>query len=192
MWGEDRRLREAFDAVRRADFLPEDQKAYAGLDQALPIGHRQTNSQPRTVYDMLALLAAEEGHRVLDVGSGSGWTTALLGHLVGSKGRVLAVEIVPELVTWSRDNLRGYEMPWTEVRQADEDVLGLPEEGPFDRVLVSAEARSMPARLVDQIAPGGRMVVPVGGRLLSVDRSPAGDVQVRAHGHYSFVPLRDD
>ena len=186
----DRRIRAAFEAVRREDFLPEEQKANALLDRALPIGHNQTNSQPRTVLNMLHLLGAGEGQRVLDVGSGSGWTTALLGHLVGPSGHVLGVELVPELVAWSRENLEGYAMPWVTVLQAREGELGLPDEAPFDRILVSAEAGELPKTLVDQLAYGGLMVVPVAGRMLSVERRSATDVVQHRHGHYSFVPLR--
>lgn len=186
----DRRIRAAFEAVRREDFLPQDQKANAPLDRALPIGHQQTNSQPRTVLNMLHLLGVEPGQRVLDVGSGSGWTTALLGHLVGPTGRVMGVELVPELVAWSHENLQGYAMPWAGVEQAREGELGLPEAAPFDRILVSAEAGELPKTLVDQLAYGGLMVVPVAGRMLSVERRSATDVVLHRHGHYSFVPLR--
>jgi protein-L-isoaspartate(D-aspartate) O-methyltransferase len=186
----DRRIQAAFEAVRREDFLPEDQRANAGLDRALPIGYHQTNSQPRTVLNMLYLLDVHAGQRVLDVGSGSGWTTALLGHLVGAPGRVRGVELVPELVAWSRDNLDGYAMPWISVQQAHEGELGLPEEAPFARILVSAEAGELPKTLVDQLADGGLMVVPVAGRMLTVERRSATEVVEHPHGHYSFVPLR--
>jgi len=186
----DRRIRAAFEAVRREDFLPQGEKANAPLDRALPIGYQQTNSQPRTVLNMLHLLGVDGGQRVLDVGSGSGWTTALLGHMVGSSGRVLGVELVPELVAWSRENLAEYAMPWVSVQQAREDELGLPDEAPFDRILVSAEASELPKTLVDQLAYGGLMVVPVAGRMLSVERRSATDVVQHRHGFYSFVPLR--
>ena len=186
----DRRVVAAFDAVRREDFLPSDQRANAPLDRALPIGYRQTNSQPRTVSNMLVLLDVRTGQRVLDVGSGSGWTTALLGTLVGPEGAVFGLELVPELVAWSRENLRAYAMPWAEIRQATEDELGLAGEGPFDRILVSAEAGELPQSLVDQLADDGLMVIPVAGRLLSVERRAGRDTQVHQHGHYAFVPLR--
>jgi protein-L-isoaspartate(D-aspartate) O-methyltransferase len=186
----DRRIQAAFEAVRREDFLPEDQVANAALDRALPIGYHQTNSQPRTVLNMLLLLGVEEGQRVLDVGCGSGWTTGLLGHLAGPSGRVMGVELVPELVAWSQENLAGYLMPWASIHQAREGELGLPEEAPFDRILVSAEATELPKTLVDQLAYGGLMVVPVAGRMLSVERRSATEVVQHRHGHYSFVPLR--
>jgi protein-L-isoaspartate(D-aspartate) O-methyltransferase len=184
------RVQAAFEAVRRRDFLREDQRANAELDQALPIGFRQTNSQPRTVANMLTLLDAREGDRVLDVGSGSGWTTALLGVLVGPTGRVFGVELVPELVDWSRENMSSHPMPWTSIHQARQGQLGLPDEAPFDRILVSAEADELPQALVDQLVVGGTMVVPVGGRLLLVERRSRDDVAVHPHGHYAFVPLR--
>lgn len=183
-----RRLDEAFEAVRRRDFLPASEHRFADQDRAILIGHGQTNSQPSTVREMLALLDVAPGHRVLDVGCGSGWTTALLGHLVGPSGAVLGVELVPELVAWGRENLAGHRMPWTDIHQAVEGVLGLPRHAPYDRVLVSAEASGVPSALVDQLVEGGLMVVPVTGRMTVVRRT-AGEPEVERHGHYAFVPL---
>lgn len=182
------RLAAAFERVRRIDFLPAKQHGFAGEDTALPIGYGQTNSQPSTVRDMLDLLDVRPGHRVLDVGCGSGWTTALLGELVGPEGLVVGVEVVPELVAWGRENLAPYAMPWTRIEPAREDVLGLPELAPYDRVLVSAEASRIPADLLEQLVVGGLMVVPVRGRMTVVRRT-AGESQVEHHGWYTFVPL---
>ncbi len=181
-------VRSAFDRVHRADFLPTRMRGFAREDAAVPIGHGQTCSQPRTVREMLELLEVAPGQRILDVGSGSGWTTALLGDLVGPEGEVVGVEIVPELVTWSRQNLAAYDLPWCRVEQARDDVLGLPEEAPFDRVLVSAEASAIPLALLDQLVMGGLLVVPVRGRMTVVRRTP-GEPEVRHAGWYSFVPL---
>ncbi len=182
----------AFAAVDRRIFLPPAQRAYADADRALAIGHGQTNSQPTTVRHLLEHLAAGRGQRVLDVGSGSGWTTALLGHLVGPDGRVRGVEIVPELAAWSRETLASLEMPWVSIADARPDALGLPDEAPFDRILVSAESRQLPDPLVEQLAGRGRMVVPVRGKLSVVRRSADGDVAVERVGHYAFVPLQWD
>jgi len=182
------RVRAAFTHVRRVDFLPADQRGAAGQDSALRIGHGQTNSQPSTVRRMLELLEVAPGHRVLDVGCGSGWTTALLGDLVGPAGEVVGVEIVPELVRWGRENLAAYPQTWTSIVQADPEVLGLPERAPFDRVLVSAGATVVPSALVDQLVVGGLMVVPVAGRMTVVRRT-AGAPEVHREGYYSFVPL---
>jgi protein-L-isoaspartate(D-aspartate) O-methyltransferase len=139
---------------------------------------------------MLRLLSVAAGQRVLDVGSGSGWTSALLGHLVGPSGRVHAVELLEDLVAWSRDNVSKYSMPWVEIHQAEPPVLGLPGLAPFDRILVSAEAGKMPSSLVDQLDVDAIMVAPIAGRLCSVLKHRDGGYSVRRHGHYRFVPLR--
>ena len=182
----------AFDVVDRAEFLRPKDRVVADLDEPLSIGLGQTNSQPRTVRNMLRLLAVETGQRVLDVGAGSGWTTALLAQLVGPTGNVLGVELEPDLATWGGGNLGGQNVSWASIRTADPDVLGIPAEAPFDRILVSASARRMPDDLVAQLTDDGIMVVPVGATMTRVRRTgpDLGDVDVTAHGSYSFVPLR--
>lgn len=175
--------------VGRARFLPPEQRPFAGADMPLPIGHGQTNSQPSTVAAMLELLEVVRGARVLDVGSGSGWTTAILARLVGETGRVIGVERIPELTRGARTAVASLEVSWAEVRQAAPDVLGVPEEAPYDRILVSAEATSMPVDLVDQLAPGGVLVVPVRSVMYRVRRSADGQLHTTRHGLYSFVPL---
>lgn len=182
------RVCEAFDAVPRDEFLPVGVRGQASYDGPLPIGHGQTNSQPRTVAAMLQLLEVAPGDRVLDVGAGSGWTTALLAHLVGPDGLVIGVELVPALAAWGEENVRRTTGGWASVRQATRGVLGVPELAPYDRILVSAEAREVPQELVDQLAPDGRMVVPVRGRMTLVVAGPEG-VLTSHHGSYRFVPL---
>jgi protein-L-isoaspartate(D-aspartate) O-methyltransferase len=178
----------ALEAVRREDFLPADLRSRAGYDGPLPIGHGQTSSQPRSVAAMLRLLDVHPGHRVLDVGAGSGWTTALLAHLVGPTGLVVGVELVPELASWGEQNLRRTAGSWASVRVAEPDVLGVPELAPYDRILVSAEPGRMPAELLDQLADPGRMVLPVASVMTVVDRS-GGEDRISEHGYYRFVPL---
>lgn len=186
------RVDAAFAAIERADFLPEGQRSSAGHDTPLPIGQGQTNSQPRTVRDMLVLLDVQDGQSVLDVGAGSGWTTALLGYLVGPEGRVVGVELKPELADWGAANLAPYAMDWASLRRADPAVLGVPDEGPYDRILVSAAAQTFPHELQDQLSDDGVMVVPVGGIMTRATRTgpTTGDVEVTTHGNYLFVPLR--
>ena len=178
----------AFAVTPRERFLPEHLRSRAGYDGPLDIGHGQTCSQPRTVAAMLHLLQVDEGNRVLDVGSGSGWTTALLAHLTGPTGRVYGLEVVPELVELGTRNLAATGRPWAGIRQAADGVLGLPEQGPYDRILVSAQARAVPEELVAQLGVGGRMVIPVAGTMLLLVRAEDG-VTVTRHGHYRFVPL---
>ncbi len=177
----------AFAAWPRGRFLPERNRSRAAYDGPLEIGQGQTNSQPRTVEAMLRLLDVRPGHRVLDVGAGSGWTTALLAHLVGPSGSVLGVELEPQLVAFGSANLAATEQPWASLRQAEEGVLGWPEEAPYDRVLVSAEPATLPAALVEQLAEDGVMVIPVAGEMLRVTNP--GEV-ITHHGAYRFVPLR--
>ena len=180
---------DAFDAVPRSAFLPRAARRRAEFDGPLAIGHGGTCSQPRTVADMLRLLDVRAGLRVLDVGSGSGWTTALLGRLVGPSGHVVGVEIEPHLATWGAQNVTRAGMPWARARAADPGVLGLPDEGPWDRILVSAQARRLPQSLVEQLADPGRLVVPVAGRMTLVVLE-GGATRVTEHGHYRFVPLQ--
>ncbi|MDO5693560.1 MAG: protein-L-isoaspartate O-methyltransferase [Pseudomonadota bacterium] len=179
----------AFAAHPRTGFLPAAVRDQAGHDGPLPIGHGQTNSQPRTVADMLRLLDVAPGMRVLDVGAGSGWSTALLAHLVGATGEVHGVELVPELTRWGAGNLAATKQPWASIVQAVPGVLGLPDRAPFDRILVSAEPDTLPRTLVDQLRDGGVMVIPVAGEMLRVVRR--GDkTEITRHGDYRFVPLK--
>jgi protein-L-isoaspartate(D-aspartate) O-methyltransferase len=179
----------AFAATPRAGFLPRLARRRAAYDGPIQIGRGQTNSQPRTVEAMLRLLAVRAGDRVLDVGAGSGWSTALLAHLTGPTGEVLGVELEPTLVEFGSANLARTGRPWARIEQAVPGVLGRPDGAPYDRVLVSAEPRQLPQELVDQVAIGGRMVIPVNGTMLRVDRTEVG-AEVSEHGGYRFVPLR--
>lgn len=181
---------EAFLAHPRVDFLPARMRHRAAYDGPLEIGHGQTNSQPRTVSAMLRLLDVQPGDRVLDVGCGSGWSTALLAELTGPHGLVIGVELEPELVGFGTANLAQTSQPWARIEQADPDRLGCPDEAPFDRILVSAEAGSLPDDLVAQLTGQGRMVIPVAGTLLLVVGADDQPPTVSRHGGYWFVPLR--
>lgn len=179
----------AFEEVPRAWFLPKDQRRFAAYDGPLPIGRAQTSSQPRTVEKMLRLLDVRRGQRVLDVGSGSGWTTALLAHLTGPEGSVLGVELEPDLVRFGSENLARTSLDWASIVAADPEVVGLPKHGPFDRVLVSAAAHRLPDELLDTLADPGRLVIPVRGEMMLVVRERA-RLKTSRHGAYRFVPLR--
>lgn len=181
---------EAMRSVRREWFLPPELRSRAHEDRPLPIGHGATNSQPWTVRYMLQLLDVRPGQRVLDVGSGSGWTTALLGHLTGPRGSVLGLDIVADLVAFAAANL-GDRMPWVRFAVATPGVLGDPDAAPFDRILVSADGGVVPESLVAQVAPRGRLVLPAAQDMVVVTRDADGLVHRRVTGElFSFVPLR--
>jgi len=182
-------VRAAFEAVQRSEFLPPAERSRAAYDGPISIGHGSTNSQPRTVEDMLRLLSVLPGQRILDVGAGSGWTTALLAHLTGPDGVVIGVELEPEVAEFGAANLARAGMSWASLEAAAPGVLGNPGHAPYDRILVSADAPSLPSPLVEQLSPDGRMVVPVVGVMTLVERA-GGEVRTSSHGRYLFVPLR--
>ncbi len=184
------RIIDAFQKVPRYQFVPAgSQKGAASLDAALPIGEGQTVSQPTTVAIMLELLKPRRGERVLDVGTGSGWQAALLGHLVGPEGRVYSVERLPFLAQEARERL-------ARLGHANVDVLlgdatrGLPEHAPYDVIAVAAESARVPAVFLEELANGGRLLQPISGAGLRVLRKDASGA-VRAEGipGFVFVPL---
>ena len=176
---------------RRKDFLPKDQRKLSGYNRPIPIGYGQTNSQPSTVADMLWLLDVRPGHKVLDVGAGSGWTTAILGDLVTDSGSVLGLEIIPELAASAAAVLEQQQLPWCRIETATRGVLGAPDQSPFDRILVSAEATHLPHALVEQLTDDGMMVITVAGSMLRVVRhgEDPRDTNITRHGPYRFVDL---
>lgn len=184
------RIDDAIAATPRVEFLPEKVRPRAGEDRPLPIGRNQTNSQPTTVRDMLYLLDVQPGNSILDIGAGSGWTTALLAELTGADGSVLGLEIEPELVRFGAENLAKFERPWAEIKQAVKGKLGHAGRGPYDRILVSAAARRMPPELFAQLKIGGILVMPVGGQMWRVVKNEAGKAEIARVGEYLFVPLR--
>lgn len=186
------RAADVADAMRvlaRERFLPAAQRPRAHEDHPLPLWHGQTSSQPSTVAAMLRLLQVPVGARVLDVGAGSGWTTALLARLVGPGGGVLGLELDPGLAQWGAANVRASDQPWARVEPATPGALGRPVDGGWDRILVSASPRSLPDVLVDQLADGGRLVIPVRTTMHLVVRRGRRTL-VSTHGSYMFVPLR--
>jgi protein-L-isoaspartate(D-aspartate) O-methyltransferase len=177
----------AFEAVDRIHFIrPQTQREAYG-DHPLSIGHGQTISQPYTVAFMLDKLHPKKGQHILDVGSGSGWTTALLSHIVGNTGIVRGTEIVADLARFGRENLAKFDYPQGRIDPAGEAV-GLPGKR-FDRILVSAAAAAIPATLIDQLERGGRLVIPVQSSIFRVLKDQAGRVTEEEFYGFSFVPL---
>lgn len=182
------RIDKALHVVDRSLFLPAEVRADADLDVPLPIGFGQTNSQPTTVRWMLEWLDPQPGDKVLDVGSGSGWTTALLAHLVGPKGRVYAVELVPELVQFGAHNAKRAGVKNARFFEAGE-VFGLPDFAPYNRILVSAAAQEVPNELLVQLQIGGRLVIPVRSSIYVIDKTGRDKYESMEHPGFAFVPL---
>lgn len=179
----------ALSAIKREDFLPENLAEAARLDQALPIGFGQTNSQPTTVERMLRWLEPEKANKILDVGSGSGWTTALLSFIVGPRGKVYAVERIPELVEFGSQNYKKTGLRNAKFFEARR-VFGLPQFAPYDRILVSATTNKLPRGLLSQLKEGGKMVIPIKNDILEIEKSGA-NYDIAVHPGYIFVPLVD-
>jgi len=184
----DPRVLAAVAKVPRHLFVPEGGlRAYAYADEPLPIGHGQTISQPYIVAYMTEALALRGGEKVLEIGTGSGYQTAVLAELAGE---VWTVEIVEPLARQARAVLDGLGYANIRYRHGDGSA-GWPEEGPFDAIIVTAAAPVMPAALEDQLAMGGRMIVPVGTdlqELYLVRRAARGIEKDKLLG-VRFVPL---
>jgi protein-L-isoaspartate(D-aspartate) O-methyltransferase len=178
---------QAMDSIKRANFLPADVRAHASWDAALPIGFGQTNSQPSTVAMLLRWLELKEGDKVLDVGSGSGWSTALLSFIVGPKGKVYAVEKIPELVKFGRKNYEKTGLKNAEFFQAGKE-LGLSKLAPYDKILVSATTHMLPQSLLEQLKDLGKMVIPINDDVLEIKKE-ASNYKTIVHPGYVFVPL---
>jgi protein-L-isoaspartate(D-aspartate) O-methyltransferase len=189
---DDPRILAAFEHVPRDAFLPSELAARAYEDGALPIGLGQTISQPSMIALMLDALECEPRHRVLEVGSGSGYVLALLSQLGCD---VFGVERHPELAARARETLRKIGVSDVVVQEGD-GALGLPEHGPYDRILVSAGAAVIPDPLLAALAEGGRLVMPVGGSesqiLVTCERDDKGTLHYRAGASCVFVPLISD
>ena len=184
----DARVLAAMRAVPRHEFVPPELRRYAYADRALAIGHGQTISQPLVVGIMSEALALDPAARVLEVGTGSGYQAAVLARLAGA---VVGVEIVPALRERARATLERLGLGRVRVLEAGGQP-GAPELAPFDAILVAAAAPAVPAALIDQLADGGRLVIPVGPRSsqeLRLLTRRRGALECRSLGGVRFVPL---
>jgi len=182
-------VRRAFLRYPRYLFVEEKYRKYAHLDEPLPIPAGQTISAPHMVAMMLELAELKPGMNVLEIGTGSGWNAALISELV--KTDVYTVERIPELVEFARRNLERAGVKNVHVIQGD-GTLGFPPKAPYDRIIVTAGAPDIPKPLVEQLKPGGKLIIPVGRLwqdLLEVIKLKNGSIKVRNHGGVVFVPL---
>ncbi len=195
-WLKTPRIIEAFRKIKRVDFMPPDSKGLAELNEALPIGYGQTISQPLVVAFMLELLRPEEGEKILDIGSGSGWTSALLAEIVEEKGKIIAIDIVPELVEFAKKNVLRYnfvEKGIVEFLCAD-GSKGYLKEAPFDKILCSAAVqKELPGSWKKQLRVGGRIVTPIGSSIWLFEKNPSDNgrdkFKSKEYPGFAFVPL---
>ena len=178
---------EAFKHIDRIDFVFDPTVSDVYEDYPLQIGYQQTISQPTTVAMMLEMLSPKEGQKILDIGSGSGWTTALLSFIVGDEGSVTGVERVDSLVEFGNNNLKKYRFKNAKIIQAG-DELGVVGEK-FDRILVSAAAREFPSELAHQLKTGGKIVIPVESSIYEITKKENGELKAIEHYGFRFVPL---
>ena len=178
-------------SVPRHLFVPEDRRRQAYEDHPLPIGYGQTISQPYIVAYMTELIEPRASHRVLEIGTGSGYQAAVLAEIVDS---VYTIEIVPELAESAAERLDRLGYDNVRVRQAD-GYFGWEEHAPFDAIVVTAAAEHIPPPLVAQLKDGGRMVIPVGSpfrtqTLMLVEKGRRGRVTTKSLAPVRFVPFR--
>lgn len=174
-------------------FVPEDLQKSAYRDYPLHIGRGQTISQPSTVVLMTQLLEPKAGQKILEIGTGSGWQSALLSMFVGSKGKVFTIELIPALAESAEKNLAKLKIKNVEVVVGNGSV-GLEKEAPFDRIIVTAAAPAISEDLKSQLKAGGRIVAPVGDRyaqkMTIIKRTKNGFETEEMPSYFAFVPLR--
>jgi len=206
-WLKTPRIIEGFQKIKREDFLPADSKHLANSNEALPIGYGQTISQPLTVAFMLELLQPNAGDKILDIGSGSGWTSSLLAYMVSggelneklkmknekSEGKVIALEIVPELSAFGQNNAAKYNFVKKGIAEfiLADGLKGYEKETSYDKILVSAclQKNDIPTAWKEQLKINGRLVCPIGNSIWLFIKKSEGEFEKFEYPGFVFVPL---
>jgi protein-L-isoaspartate(D-aspartate) O-methyltransferase len=185
---ENKAVRKAFKEIDRGDFVADDYQVEAYEDYALPAGFNQTMLKPSFAAFMLELLDAQVGDKVLNIGSGSGWTSALLSKLVGDSGNIVGLESVGELVEASKSNVAKYKLTNIEFRKT-EKTIGLAAKGPYNRILVNGSLNEFPETLIDQLAIGGVVVVPLEDSIVKIEKKSKDKKIEKEYPGFSVAPL---
>ncbi|MCD6471162.1 protein-L-isoaspartate O-methyltransferase [bacterium] len=191
------RIIKAFRKIKRKDFVLPQLKSEAEMNYPLTIGFGQTISQPLTVAFMFELCQPKKGNKVLDIGSGSGWTTALFAEIVGKEGKVYGIERIEELKNFGEGNTKKYDFVSSgrAVFICGDGSKGLKEHAPFDVIHVGAAAASIPRPLLKQLKVGGRLVIPVGLKsqeIVLVKKIASDRYKEERYPGFIFVPLISD
>ncbi len=186
----DSRVESAFREVPRHNFVPESLKNRAYENEPIHLMKRQTISQPSVVSRMTEWLDLKEGQKVLEIGSGSGWQSAILAKIVGN-GKIFTVERHSKLASFAKKNLERLGIKNVKIILGD-GRSGLIEESPFDRIMITAACKEVPPALLDQLSLGGLLIAPVGENIQSLillKKTPEGIVEIKNQKGYVFVPL---
>lgn len=183
---------DAFRQVKREDFIPEKLKDAAYEDSPLPLLRGKTISQPTTVMIMTHALELEKGDNVFEIGTGSGYQAAIIAKLVGPRGKVLTTEVVPELVSFAKKNLKNAGISNVSVFEED-GSKGLRSEAPFDKIIITAACKEFPKPLLEQLKPDGIIVGPVGNQyeqeMVRGVKDKKGNLELEFLGHFLFTPM---
>ena len=186
----DKKVENAFRNIPRHEFVPSSELDYAYYNEPLPIKKNQTISQPAVVSRMTEWLDVRQGQKILEIGTGSGWQTAILSYLVG-QGTVYSIEIKPELVKFAQENLEKLGINNVNIILSDGSI-GYSKASPYDRIMITAACTKIPLPLLDQLVYGGLLIAPVGDSsqsLILLQKTRKGIIEIKNESHYVFVPL---
>jgi protein-L-isoaspartate(D-aspartate) O-methyltransferase len=185
------RIIDAFQRIDRKNFVIEEYKDEAYINAPLPIGYGQTISQPLTVAFMLELLQPTAGDKILEIGAGSGWQTALLADIVGEEGKIFAVELIPELEQFGRQNVSKYNFIEKKIVNffCYNAINGMPEQAPFDKIISAASADRIPEEWKKQLKIEGRLVIPVKDAICLLIKKDADLFEEQSFPGFAFVPF---
>lgn len=195
-WKDNFRFRDielnAFKEVSREEFIPEELKNEAYRDMPLPLLRGKTISQPTTVMIMTHALNVQPGEKIFEVGTGSGYQAAIIAKIAGANGKVITTEVIPELVSLSRKNLKKAKIGNVVVHEED-GSNGMPSEAPFDKIIITSACKEFPKPLLEQLKPEGIILGPVGSRneqeMIRGIKDKNGHLELEFLGHFLFTPM---